>query len=616
MHRLLLLICVGLACSAPNAEVAVDAEADVVESRSDSIVDGEPANNDEPAVVAVVIRGGGLCTGTLIAPRVVLTARHCVQFQGSSGPNLPSQFVVGVGDNVNRLSQTFGVSDVVTTDGPYRRIDDIIGIDIALLTLTTPPAGITPIPVERESARPGQMMRAVGFGERPEGNAGLKYRTTTRVSFINGGVIFSPPTICQGDSGGPMLTLDETVVGVASFGDATAACGSGTNGHNRVDTFLDMIDDAIRASGVCVGDGSEVCDGEDNDCDELFDEDCSALGESCTSDDECITLTCRDVDGTGRICTQACDPERPMTSCPTGMYCGDADGSCEGFCTPGEVGTLPNDTDCTSDTDCASLYCRDPGDGRQRCLNPCRGDAGMCLDGEACAAGAGFCSGCVPAEIVVGSRGIGEPCEGADDCASGFCFEEAGAAYCSRECADPSDCPSSYHCRSEGESGVCVRGDAGGVGSTCIANGDCDEDLFCATRGDESWCSAFCEDAMDCPDSFSCVMAGDVSVCAPDSGINGAECESGDDCISRNCQPVGRGGSLLCTRFCGPESQCSPGFTCIRSADGITNVCVPTEETASGGGGCAAGGSSGGESFAILLFGLLAFRRRRLECDR
>lgn len=607
MHRLSFLICAALACNMFNAEVA---RADV-SSRSDSIVDGEPANNEENAVVAVLNRFG-LCTGTLIAPRVVLTARHCVQLEGSSGPSLPSTFTIGIGDNIRGLSQTFRASDVVTTDGPYRRINDIIGKDIALITLSTQP-DITPIPVERESARPGQMMRAVGYGQRPDGNAGLKYRTTTRVSFMDGGVIYSPPTICEGDSGGPMLTLDETVVGVASFGNASA-CGSGQNGHNRVDIYLDMIDEAIRASGVCVGDGTEVCDGEDNDCDELFDEDCTAVGDPCAADDECITLTCRDV-GTGNICTQGCDPQRPMTGCPPGMYCGDADGTCEGFCTPGEAGSLPNDAECTSDSECASLFCRDPGDGRQRCLNPCRGDAGMCLDGEACAAGAGSCSGCVPAEIVIGSRGIGEPCESADDCASAICLMEAGSDYCTRECVEGLDCPSGYHCRLDGESGMCIRGEEGGVGSACIANGDCAEGLFCASRGDEAWCTSFCTDAMDCPESFSCVMAGEASVCAPDSGIVGAECESGDDCISGNCQPVGPDGELLCTRFCGAESQCQPGFTCVRSADGITNVCVPTDvDEGGGGGGCSTGGSGGSGSglpLLLLSFGLLGWRRRR-----
>ncbi|MEM9067759.1 MAG: trypsin-like serine protease [Myxococcota bacterium] len=604
-----LLLCAS--CVSQEQEIDVSTSA---------IVDGERTSNNEPAIVAVLNRFGGLCTGTLIAPRVVLTAKHCVQNPGASAPSAASAFVIGIGDNINRLTQTFRATEIVTTPGVYTDRGGLggalVGIDVAVITLSTP-ASITPIPVHRESGARvvGQAMRAVGFGQIPSGGAGVKYRTGTTVSGVMGGVIFTPPTICQGDSGGPLLTVDpEEVIGVASFG--SGGCGSGINGYNRVDLFLDMIDEAVRESGVCVGDGTEICDGEDNDCDDAFDEGCTEIGGSCGADDECVGTTCRNPVGTGSICTQACDPQRPQTGCPPGLYCASA-GGCEGFCAPGEAGALPNDADCTADTDCASLFCLDPGDGRQRCLNPCRGDAGMCLDGEACAAPAGSCSGCVDASIIAGSRGLGEPCESGDDCGSGTCIDDAGAMYCSRGCERDLDCVDEFHCRVEDEVGLCVRGDRGGVGAACVRNDDCDPALFCASRDGVSWCSAFCEDAAaDCPPDFSCVDAGGASVCAPDRGVSGSPCDSSDDCISGSCQPVGSGGSLLCTRLCGPDSLCEAGFECVRTADGVNAVCVPAGSGASGGGGgggCSAAGAGNAPWMALLLalVALPSVRRRR-----
>ena len=66
---------------APDASLEVD---------STEIVSGVADRGRDPAVIAIDIGGEGLCSGTLIAPRVVLTARHCVSVT-SEGVSCPAQ---------------------------------------------------------------------------------------------------------------------------------------------------------------------------------------------------------------------------------------------------------------------------------------------------------------------------------------------------------------------------------------------------------------------------------------------------------------------------------------------------------------------------------------------
>src|SRR5262249_41870054 len=76
------------------------------------VVHGVPDRDRDPAVIAIDIGERALCTGSLIAPTVVLTARHCVartseQVQcPATGPQVgsdytPSSLHVIVGDDVS-----------------------------------------------------------------------------------------------------------------------------------------------------------------------------------------------------------------------------------------------------------------------------------------------------------------------------------------------------------------------------------------------------------------------------------------------------------------------------------------------------------------------------------
>jgi len=596
MFRFAFLAALLAGCAPSSAEVG----------RAELPVVGGTLGGD-PAVLWIYDTAtGGLCSAALITPRVVLTAKHCVQRPGATGPSRASSFFVGSGNYAGR-GPTYAVQSVHTTPGIWTETGGLsgalVGQDVAVMVLRSPVTGIEPIPVRRASTfgLTGQTITACGFGEIPAGTAGTKYTAMGQVLGVMGNVIYVSSLICQGDSGGPMITAEHEVAGTVSFGEG--GCGTGYNGYNAIYPFLGMIDDAIREGGQCVPNGAEVCDGMDNNCDGTVDEGCIAIGQPCTDDSVCVGNTCRDT-AAGRICTTVCDPTRPSIGCGDGFYCAVHDGGiCEAFCVPTTApeGTLLEGANCAADTDCRSLLCVDPGDGRRRCLTPCRAGDGDCYAGEVCLAGAGACGGCVDASLVGGLlHGLGEPCAAPADCASGNCLTDGTVHYCSVECG--SGCPTGFHCRA----GSCARGALGGLGDVCVSSEDCNGSTTCATQGSRSWCATVgCSDAMPCPPGFGCADAGGVTVCSPTAGLLGERCSGNADCISGVCATNG-----TCTRICDPHTACGPGFDCERTSDGVAAVCARP----STGGGCTAspyGRTSGARSALVGLLALTVLLRRR-----
>ncbi len=606
--QMLSLLFLGLAAC------AVGAPEDDVGGRVEWIVDG--TRDSTPQVVVLYnARSGGLCTGTLIAPRVVLTAKHCVQQEDMPEPDPPGAFTIGVGDNKDDLTATYRAVEVTATPGPYgARLAGLTGHDIGLLTLQTGISAFPPIDLHRENADDlvGNTIEAVGFGERPDGRAGLKYRAEGRVRLTDGEVLYISPILCHGDSGGPVIDVDSgELVAVNSFITTDTCGGGGIAGTNRVDIFLDLIDEVVGNSGACLNDGDEKCDGFDNDCDNLIDETCLPIGTECSLDEECLGTNCADTPA-GRRCTVECDPLRPVLSCETGLYCARTSG-CDGLCVPRpemSTGDLVEGEPCTADLECLSFFCADPGDGNRRCLTPCRGNDGTCYAGEVCAAAAGSCGGCVDEAIVRGLRGLGEGCAEDAECASGACLEDIpGLSYCSAACESDTDCGSAtrFHCRD----GMCIRGAIGGTGDSCFVNGDCRGELFCASRAGTSWCTTFCSMDNPCPEGFDCTEVRDASLCVPSSGVVGDACTADDDCISGVCDLE----AGICSRICGPDAACAGGFECRRTDDGTSAYCVPPTTPPTprlGGGGCSASGrESGLVPVASLLLFLWGRRRRR-----
>jgi len=573
-------------------------------------INGGHTESGYPATVMLLDQswaGGGMCSGSLVAPRVVISAKHCFENRGNDDPRDLRDWTVLTGPYGQSPEDQYGIEEVMTT--PEAEIDNF---DIEIVLLDREVRGTTPYELRRDldGMRPNDSVSLCGYGENPTGGLMRKYSGDAAI----GG--FGPPVgvgeneimtfgaaACGGDSGGTVLDGVGQLIGVIVRG-ATQDCGSPDNevtAITRIDKFLPLIDEGLQRTGVCVAHGEEVCDGLDNDCDGATDPGCADLFGACAGDDLCRTGVCRDL-GDGAICTQECEPAVPLGSCPEGTYCRSV--SCgESYCSTGEPGATRAGDACSGDTDCSTLRCREG-----TCVAGCVPGLGQCGAGEVCAPDGASCDSCLDAARVDGPRGLGEPCDTNQDCESDACANVPGDRYCTTRC--DGSCPVGYHC----SQGGCLRGDLGRDGEPCAAAEEC-ASAVCQAWPDASSCSSPCDPSHACPAGSTCAeVAGGPSACRPDGSILGAPCGTGDDCFGHIC--ANWGGQRRCSEACDVADPCPTGFTCLDAGDGV-RVCVVEgegDDGGDGGGGCGCRvGGRAGTSAALLLLGLalgLAVLRR------
>ncbi len=324
------LLCVAFlpftGCAAHH-DVGEDEAAPAV-ATDEAIVHGAADKGRHPAVVALIAEDGdgtALCSASLIAPDVLLTARHCVSYLRSesvtcpgngaqvTGERPPSSLFVVLGDDASSAPVARGAEIFVPNE------DQLCDADIALVRLDRAIDSVTPLPLARKGPASGGEIVAVGFGKNTlNGGAGVKrFRTdvpitaTSRFEFLVG------ESTCSGDSGGPALDVDTgAIFGVVSRGPARCDLASARNTYTRIDAWAELVDHALASSkhggGKSPGGGTSSDAGSSGSGGKPPGND---VGDPCKDGSTCASGVCVE----HSYCSRKCGTD--VGRCPSGFHC-------------------------------------------------------------------------------------------------------------------------------------------------------------------------------------------------------------------------------------------------------------------------------------------------------
>ena len=217
---------------------------------STSIVNGSECSTANSPIVLLNVKDlagaqSGSCTGTVIAPRAILTAAHCLQGQIGS-------INIFLGTGAQQVTTSFAAH-------PSWRESSNTAYDVGVLTM---PADVgrsaVPLLLSRD-ARVGDTAIVTGWGKDAIGALATLRAASATITAVSALTLQTTYTttagsVCQGDSGGPILVQEGgawSVAGVISA-NSTLACSFGDNfyanlRHPEISSFiLSRAPDAAR----------------------------------------------------------------------------------------------------------------------------------------------------------------------------------------------------------------------------------------------------------------------------------------------------------------------------------------------------------------------------------
>jgi hypothetical protein len=213
-----------------------------------------------------------LCSGALVAPNLVLTARHCVSRAVTATPSCdargrshngahlaedadPQMIAVYTGDHVRPETDTPSAKALVTIHPSGQVLCDA---DVAFLVLDRPVYNAAIIPMRlHASVESGDVVMPVGFGGGRDQVVGKRVArpfgtvlTTGPASNADTGAVLGPREFevdnatCRGDSGGPALDARSgEIVGIVSRGGSCT--GKGNHVYTRMDAYSKLARSAL-----------------------------------------------------------------------------------------------------------------------------------------------------------------------------------------------------------------------------------------------------------------------------------------------------------------------------------------------------------------------------------
>ncbi|MDD5306982.1 MAG: trypsin-like serine protease [Deltaproteobacteria bacterium] len=255
------------------------------------IVGGEATGYTQwKGVVALSLGQGGLCSGTLIDPEVVLSAGHCVYLPSENIDEIsnPAQVrILGGADLMAGPINVAGVTEIVKHPTWNGNLNG--GTDLSLLHLDTKVTSVEHYPIRlTPSPAVGTKGKIVGYGTiayNDQNNAGIHRMGDTTCLVVQPDLIEvgDPASTCQGDSGGPLFTEQNgqwAVTGVTSYG-TSAYCDAMKDGWDvNVTAYRDWINEVVTqwtGHGIDEGDtdtaGTDTGTGSDTGDDTSVDSD-------------------------------------------------------------------------------------------------------------------------------------------------------------------------------------------------------------------------------------------------------------------------------------------------------------------------------------------------------